>query len=196
MLTFFAVGVAVRPADTGHQYGHGKAEHLASLAEAAFLLVASVVIIYRAVLRLTAAHPPSVDVTWWSLLVIGVVIVVDVGRTIASRRAAREYHSVALASNALHFASDLAGSLAVLVGTAARARRPAERGRPRRALRRASRSRRGRPAHAPEHRRAHGYGSARCGGSGARRRSRRSSLRSSCGGCGCARPAGATSRTS
>src|SRR5690349_15994856 len=116
MLTFFAVGVAVRPADTGHQYGHGKAEHLASLAEAAFLLVASVIIIYRAILRLTAAHPPPVHVTWWSLLVIGVVIVVDVGRTAASRRAAREYHSVALASNALHFASDLAGSLAVLAG--------------------------------------------------------------------------------
>ena len=28
LLTFFAVGVAVRPADPGHQYGHGKAEHL------------------------------------------------------------------------------------------------------------------------------------------------------------------------
>jgi cation diffusion facilitator family transporter len=116
MLTFFAVGVAVRPADSGHQYGHGKAEHLASLAEAAFLLLASVVIIYRAILRLTASHPPPVDVTWWSLLVIGVVIAVDVGRTGASRRAAREYQSVALASNALHFASDLAGSLAVLAG--------------------------------------------------------------------------------
>ena len=32
LLTFFAVGVAVRPADPGHQYGHGKAEHLSALA--------------------------------------------------------------------------------------------------------------------------------------------------------------------
>jgi len=116
LLTFFAVGVAAQPADPGHQYGHGKAEHLASLAEAAFLLIASGLIIERSVIRLTAAHPQSVHATWWSLLVIGVVIVVDVGRTAASRRAAREYHSVALASNALHFASDLAGSLAVLAG--------------------------------------------------------------------------------
>jgi cation diffusion facilitator family transporter len=116
LLTFFAVGVAVRPADTGHQYGHGKAEHLASLAEAAFLLVASVFIIVQAVMRLTSAHPQPVNATWWSLLVIGVVIVIDVGRTIASHRAAREYHSAALASNALHFGSDLAGSFAVLVG--------------------------------------------------------------------------------
>src|SRR5215470_4357791 len=63
LLTFFAVGVAVRPADTGHPYGHGKAEHLASLAEAAFLVVASVIIIARAVMRLTSPNPPPVDVT-------------------------------------------------------------------------------------------------------------------------------------
>src|SRR6266446_2452197 len=35
LLTFFAVGVAARPADVGHQYGHGKAEHLSALVERA-----------------------------------------------------------------------------------------------------------------------------------------------------------------
>jgi divalent metal cation (Fe/Co/Zn/Cd) transporter len=48
--------------------------------------------------------------------VIGVVIAIDVGRTVASWRAARRYHSAALSSNALHFASDFGGSTAVLVG--------------------------------------------------------------------------------
>src|ERR687891_1824096 len=52
LLTFFALGVAGRPADVGHQYGHGKAEHLAALAEAAILVVASLVIAGVAVLRL------------------------------------------------------------------------------------------------------------------------------------------------
>jgi divalent metal cation (Fe/Co/Zn/Cd) transporter len=47
--------------------------------------------------------------------VLGVVIAIDVGRTVASLRAARRYSSPALASNALHFASDLMGSVAVLV---------------------------------------------------------------------------------
>ena len=41
ILTFVALGVAIRPADPGHAYGHGKAEHLAALAEAAILVVAS-----------------------------------------------------------------------------------------------------------------------------------------------------------
>ena len=37
LLTFFAIGVAGRPADRSHPYGHGKAEHLAALAEAGVL---------------------------------------------------------------------------------------------------------------------------------------------------------------
>src|SRR5207249_5928997 len=83
LLTFFAVGVAVRPADRGHQYGHGKAEHLAALTEAAFLVVASIFIVTRAVMRLTSSHPQPVHAAWWALLVIGVVILIDAGRTAA-----------------------------------------------------------------------------------------------------------------
>ena len=116
LLTFFAVGVAARPADTGHQYGHGKAEHLSALGEGAILVAASGLIVWRAIARLTGSAHPHVDARWYALAVVGVVICIDVGRTIASWRAARRYHSAALASNALHFASDLGGSAAVLVG--------------------------------------------------------------------------------
>ncbi|HEY1564241.1 MAG TPA: cation-efflux pump, partial [Gaiellaceae bacterium] len=115
LLTFFAVGVAVRPADPGHQYGHGKAEHLSALAEGTILVVASAVIVWRAISHLASGGAP-VHATWYALLVVGVVICIDVARTTASWRAARVYSSPALASNALHFGSDLGGSLAVLVG--------------------------------------------------------------------------------
>jgi cation diffusion facilitator family transporter len=115
LLTFLAVGVAVRPADPGHQYGHGKAEHLAALAEGAILVVASGVIIWRGISRLIDGGA-SVHATWYALLVVGVVIAIDLARTTASWRAARAYSSPALASNALHFGSDLGGSVAVLVG--------------------------------------------------------------------------------
>jgi cation diffusion facilitator family transporter len=116
LLTFFAVGVAGRPADRGHQYGHGKAEHLAALAEATFLVLASLVIVWRAATRLSASGNSTVRAEWYALAVVGVVILVDLGRATASARAARRYASAALSSNALHFASDLAGSSAVLVG--------------------------------------------------------------------------------
>src|SRR5438034_10786459 len=61
LLTFFAVGVSARPADTGHQYGHGKAEHLSALAEGAILVLASLLIVLRAIARLTGRTHPQVD---------------------------------------------------------------------------------------------------------------------------------------
>jgi cation diffusion facilitator family transporter len=116
LLTFFAIGVAGRPADPGHQYGHGKAEHLAALAEAAFLAAASIFIGVRAIERLGGSSQNGVHAAWYALVVVGVVIVVDASRTTVSWRAARQYKSAALSSNAIHFGSDLAGSIAVLIG--------------------------------------------------------------------------------
>jgi cation diffusion facilitator family transporter len=116
LLTFFAVGVAARPADIGHQYGHGKAEHLAALAEATALVGASVWISWHAIARLAGSSHPAVETPWYAFAVIALVMAIDIGRALASWRVARRYHSAALTSNALHFASDFAGSAAVLVG--------------------------------------------------------------------------------
>lgn len=116
LLTFFAVGVSARPADAGHEYGHGKAEHLAALAEASILVLLSLFVAFRAIERLSGGSNAQVDAAWYALVVVGVVIVIDASRTVVSWRAARALHSAALESNALHFFSDLLGSLAVLVG--------------------------------------------------------------------------------
>ena len=117
LLTFFAVRVALRPPDREHHYGHGKAEHLAALGESAFLMLVSLVIAAESVRRLIdGGSGHDIDVTWWALTVLGIVIVVDASRALTSFRTSRRYGSAALASNALHFTSDLAGSVAVLIG--------------------------------------------------------------------------------
>src|SRR5919107_1295122 len=110
LLTFFAVSVAIRPADRSHQYGHGKAEHLAALAEAGVLAIVSLAVAALAVARLAGADESAVDTAWWVFLVVGVVLAIDLSRTLVSLRAARRYGSEALLSNALHFGSDLAGT--------------------------------------------------------------------------------------
>jgi cation diffusion facilitator family transporter len=121
ILTFFAIGVAGRPADRGHPYGHGKAEHLAALAEAPVLALVSVAVAGLAVARLAGALDTQVDTAWWVFAVVGVVLAIDLWRTTVSYRAARRFDSPALLSNALHFGSDLAGTLAVLGGLVAAA---------------------------------------------------------------------------
>ncbi len=116
LLTFYAVGVAVRPADPGHPYGHAKAEHLAALAEAGILVAASLVIAWRALWRLTGLAHGQVNPKWYAFVVLAGVIVVDASRTFVSYRTSRRVKSPALQANALHFGSDLAGSTAVLLG--------------------------------------------------------------------------------
>lgn len=115
LLTLFAVGVAVRPADRGHPYGHGKAEHLSALAEAGILCLISLFIASVAIRRLVDGTG-EVDATWYAFVVIGVVIGIDASRAAVSHGAARRFTSPAFGASALHFAGDLAGSTAVLIG--------------------------------------------------------------------------------
>jgi cation diffusion facilitator family transporter len=104
----------VRPADRSHAYGHGKAENLAALAEAAILALLSLLVAFAAIRRF--GDHPELEIDWWVFAVLGLVIAVDASRMAISFRAARRYESAAFASNALHFASDLAGTTAVLAG--------------------------------------------------------------------------------
>jgi len=117
LLTLFAVRVAARPPDQEHHYGHGKAEHLGALGESAVLLLIALAIGIESLHRVMTGGSEGVEAAWWSFAVLAVVIVTDIARMVASDRSARRYGSPALAANAVHFASDLVGSLAVLVAT-------------------------------------------------------------------------------
>src|SRR3990170_840369 len=77
LLTFFALGVAGRPADRSHPYGHGKAEHLAALAEAAALVLVSIGVATLAVLRIAGVISTEVNAAWWAFAVIAIVLVID-----------------------------------------------------------------------------------------------------------------------
>ena len=81
------------------------------------LLLVALAIGYESLHRLIGGGSEGVEATWWAFVVLAVVIATDIARMVASGRSARRYGSPALAANAVHFASDLAGSLAVLAGT-------------------------------------------------------------------------------
>jgi cation diffusion facilitator family transporter len=115
VLTFFAVRLGGRPADPEHPYGHRRAENLGALGEAGILLAGGVFVAVEAIGHLVRdARPP--DLHWYLFAVIAVALVVDLSRTLVSLRVARRFASAALRSNGFHFAGDMAGSLAVLIG--------------------------------------------------------------------------------
>src|SRR6202011_4262948 len=116
VITYFAVRISGKPADREHQYGHGKVESVAALAETALLFLLSAGVIWEAVQRLLGAHGTAVEATVASFAVIAASIVVDFFRARVLSRVAAATSSQALEADALHFSSDMWSSAAVLLG--------------------------------------------------------------------------------
>lgn len=115
VITYFAVRVSEKPADTQHHYGHAKIENFSALIEVVLLLVTCVWIIKEAVNRLLYPHAP-IEVNIWSFAVLLVSILVDFTRSRALQKVAKKTNSQALEADALHFSSDIFSSLMVLIG--------------------------------------------------------------------------------
>jgi cation diffusion facilitator family transporter len=117
VVTWLVVRVSDLPADEEHHYGHGKIESLSALGVIAMLYVLAGGILVQAWSRLTeGAPPPAVSAIPFVVLLID--IAVNFWRARALHRAARDTKSQALAADALHFASDVLGSIAVIIGLA------------------------------------------------------------------------------
>jgi cation diffusion facilitator family transporter len=117
-LTLLSVRVADKPADEDHPYGHAKIENLSAFVETFLMLASSIWITTEAVLRIFV-HPVAVRHSVWPFLVLALSITVDLTRSRRLRAVAERHHSDALAANALHFASDIWSSIAVLIGLSA-----------------------------------------------------------------------------
>lgn len=115
VITWIVVRFSDRPADDEHHYGHGKFESLSALGVIALLYILAGGILVTAVGHLRdGAVPPTLS------LIPFVVLLADIGvnlwRAYALHRAAQATKSQALAADALHFASDVLGSFAVIAG--------------------------------------------------------------------------------
>ena len=115
VITWLVVRVSDRPADHEHHYGHGKFESLSALGVIAMLYVLAGGILVESYSRLReGAPPPTVSAIPFIVLLID--IAVNFWRARALHRTARDTKSQALAADALHFASDVLGSIAVIAG--------------------------------------------------------------------------------
>lgn len=115
LMTWMAVRISGKPADSNHTYGHGKVENLSALFETVLLLVTCAWIIYGATDRLIN-HTIDIQVTFWSFAVMITSVVVDVSRSRMLYRAARKFNSQALEADALHFSTDIWSSAVVILG--------------------------------------------------------------------------------
>ncbi len=115
IITWAVVRVSDSPADEEHHYGHGKFESLSALGVTALLYVLAGGILVEAYGHLREGRPPP-TISAIPFVVLVIDIALNFWRARALHRTARETKSQALAADALHFASDVLGSVAVITG--------------------------------------------------------------------------------
>src|SRR5579872_5551034 len=115
ILTWLSVRVSDRPADSGHTYGHGKFENFSAFVETGLLLATSVYIIVEAFVRLLFKQV-HMQPSLLAMVILGLAMCIDLVRSRALSRVAREYPSEALEADALHFSTDVWSTLVVILG--------------------------------------------------------------------------------
>lgn len=113
---FWALGLARKPADPQHPYGHSKAEYFASGLESGLILVAALAILQAAFSRLLAPEPIAALGT--GLLLTIVATAINGAVALVLLRNARHFHSIALRTDAHHLLSDVWTSLGVILALA------------------------------------------------------------------------------
>jgi ferrous-iron efflux pump FieF len=113
LINLLAVHYSLQPPDREHRFGHGKAEPLAGLAQAAFIAGSAVFLILHAVDRLL--HPQPLNE---ALIGIGVLLfaIAATGVLLAFQHyVIRRTQSTAIRADALHYATDLLTNTATLL---------------------------------------------------------------------------------
>ncbi len=112
LVNLLAVRWSLQPADAEHRFGHGKAEPLAGLMQAAFIAGSAVFLVLHAVERLRQPQPLEATAVG-----IGVMLFAMFATLLLlwlQRRVIRLTGSSAIRADALHYASDLLANLGVI----------------------------------------------------------------------------------
>ncbi len=105
LLNLLAVRAALVPADREHRFGHGKAEPMAGLAQAAFISGSAVFLIIESVRRLLS--PRDIEQAGLGIAVMLVSILATALLVAYQRSVVRRTASVAITADMLHYASDV-----------------------------------------------------------------------------------------
>ncbi|MCU6453386.1 cation diffusion facilitator family transporter [Sphingomonas sp. A2-49] len=112
--TFWAVRVAVLPADAEHRYGHGKAEAFASLLQAGLVFASAALIAREAITHLL--RPQPVQDQGGAIIVMIVSVAATLALVRAQASVIAQTRSVAIKGDRAHYVADLVSNAAAIVG--------------------------------------------------------------------------------
>jgi len=111
-LNLVAVRNALKPADREHRFGHGKAEPLAGMGQAAFVCGSAGFLLFEAVERLVTPQPVAHSHVGIGVMVFSIALTLLL--VMFQRWVVRRTGSVAIGADSLHYSADLLANVAVI----------------------------------------------------------------------------------
>lgn len=113
LMSVIILRFALAPADDDHKFGHGKAESLAGLVQAAFVLGSSILLIFSGVERVL--NPQVIVRSEIAIWVTIVALCLTVGLVVFQKIVINKTGSVVISGDALHYQSDILLNIGVLL---------------------------------------------------------------------------------
>jgi len=104
-VNLFAIGHALQPADNEHRFGHGKAEAIAGLGQAAFITASASFVLLEAAKRFL--HPVPIQQTDVGIAVMVASILITGALVLYQRSVISKTRSIAVSADSLHYLSDV-----------------------------------------------------------------------------------------
>ncbi len=114
VINFIVLRFALAPADDDHRFGHGKAEAIASLGQAAFIFGSAGFFILHTFERML--HPQAINRPELGIGVIIVSLFLTISLVAFQKYVVRKTGSQAIEGDSLHYSSDLIMNIAVIAG--------------------------------------------------------------------------------
>jgi ferrous-iron efflux pump FieF len=111
--TYIGVRTALQPADAEHRFGHGKAEAMAALGTAAFVLGSASFLVVEAVSRIVESH--QVEYGQLGIAIMLLSMLVTSGLVWFQRYVVKRTGSTAIAADEVHYTADFMANGAVIV---------------------------------------------------------------------------------
>jgi len=113
IINLFAIKVALQPADEDHRFGHGKAESLAGIAQAAFISGSSILLMLNGVSSLLNGNQLTSSSLGIAVMVFSVLITVAL--VTFQGYIVKKTDSVAIKADSMHYRTDIYMNAAVLL---------------------------------------------------------------------------------
>lgn len=115
LIGVYSLYVSAKPKDEDHPYGHGKVEFISAAVEGTLIMVAGIIVIYKATISVLIHHDPIQKLDYGIILVAATALVNFIAGTICLN-IGRKNNSLALIASGKHLRTDTWSTIGIIMG--------------------------------------------------------------------------------